>query len=145
MSDTTITSANSIFTITIPDLFDEPVQMRGYSTDKGFMTDSVGFAEVQMGVDGRMTAGYTPNPTTQTITLQADSPSKFVFTELIQATKSQSEIFYIFANITLPSTGEVIDFYRGVLTKAKQMPDAAKVLQPQDYEITWESIDVSSL
>lgn len=145
MSDTSITSANSVFTIVVPGLFPAPVQLLGYSTDKAFTTEAVDFAEVNMGVDGRMTAGYTPNPTKQTVTLQADSPSKRIFTNIIQAMKTAREIFYISAEIALPSTGEKFVMTRGILTNAKQIPDAQKVLQPMDFVITWESVNRSLL
>lgn len=145
MANTTITSANSIFTIIIPGLFPAPVQLRGYATDKAFTTEAIDLAEVQMGVDGRMTAGYVPMPTKQIVTLQADSPSKFVFDTLIQSIKTVREVFYMSASITLPSTGEVFSLTRGILTNAKQIPDAQKVLQPVDYAITWERVDRSLL
>lgn len=145
MSDTTITSANSVFTIVIAGLFPAPVQMQGYASDKAFTQEAIDLAEVQMGVDGRMTAGFTPNPTKQTITLQADSPSRDIFTALIQATKTAREVFYISGTISLPSTGESFTLTRGILTNAKQIPDAQKVLQPVDYVITWESVNRSLL
>lgn len=145
MANTTITSANSVLTIVIPGLFPAPVQIRGFASDKAFMTEAIDLAEVEMGVDGRMTAGYTPVPTKQTITLQADSPSKDIFTGLIQATKTAREVFYMSASIALPSTGEVFTFTRGILTNVKQLPDAAKVLQPMDFVITWESVNRSLL
>jgi len=143
--DTTITSANSVFTIVIAGLFPAPVQLQGYASDKAFTTEALDLAEVQMGVDGRMTAGFVPNPTKQTITLQADSPSKDIFTALIQATKTAREVFYISGTIALPSTGESFTLTRGILTNAKQIPDAQKVLQPVDYVITWESVNRSLL
>lgn len=144
MSDT-ITSANSVFTLVIPGLFPAPVQLQGYATDKAFTTEAVVLAEVQMGVDGRMTAGFVPNPVPQTVTLQADSPSKSIFTILIQAMKTAREVFYINGIIALPSTGESFTLTRGILVNAKQIPDAQKVLQPVDYMITWESINRSLL
>lgn len=145
MSDTTITSANSVFTIVIPGLFPAPVQLHGYASDKAFTTEAIDLAEVQMGVDGRMTAGFTPNPTKQTVTLQADSPSKDIFTALIQAMKTAREVFYISGSIALPSTGESFTLTRGILTNTKQIPDAQKVLQPMDFVITWESVNRSLL
>lgn len=145
MALTTITSTNSIFTLVVPGLIAIPVQLFGYSADKAFDTDAIELAETNMGVDGRMTAGYTPNPVKQTITLQADSPSKTVFSIIVQGMKTAREIFYITGNIVLPSTGEVFSLTRGVLTSAKQIPDAHKVLQPVDYVITWESINRSLL
>lgn len=145
MSDTTITSANSVFTLVIAGLFPAPVQLSNYSTDRAFAQEAVEFAEVRMGVDGKMTAGYTPNPTKQTVTLMADSPSRDVFAALIEATKTAREVFYITGTISLPSTGESFTLTRGVLTNAKQIPDAQKVLEPIDYEITWESVNRSLL
>jgi hypothetical protein len=126
-------------------LFPAPVQLQGYASDKAFTTEAINLAEIQMGVDGRMTAGYVFNPVPQTITLQADSPSKNIFTILVQSMKTAREIFYINGSISLPSTGEVFSLTRGILTNAKQIPDAQKVLQPVDYIITWESINRSLL
>lgn len=145
MSLTTITSANSVFTITVPGLFPSPVKLEGYSADKAFSTEPVSFAEVSMGVDGRMTAGYTPTPTKQTITLQADSPSRAIFTAIIAAIKSGREIFYINGSLSIPSTGEAFTMTRGVLTNVHQLPDAAKVLQPVEYEVTWQDISPAPL
>ena len=145
MSDTSITSANSVFTLVVAGLFPVPVQLRGYSSDKAFATEAIQLAEVNMGVDGRMTAGFTPNPVTQSITLQADSPSKTFFNGLIAAMKTAREVYYILGTISLPSTGESFELTRGILTKGKQIPDAQKVLQPMDYEITWESVNAALL
>ena len=145
MDNSTITSANSVFTLVVAGLFPAPVQLKGYASDKAFTTEAVDLAEVQMGVDGRMTAGFVPNPVKQTITLQADSPSKDIFTAVIQAMKTAREVFYISGSISLPSTGESFTLTRGILTTAKQIPDAQKVLQPVDYVITWESVNRSLL
>ena len=145
MDNSTITSANSVFTLVVACLFPAPVQLKGYASDKAFTTEAVDLAEVQMGVDGRMTAGFVPNPVKQTITLQADSPSKDIFTAVIQAMKTAREVFYISGSISLPSTGESFTLTRGILTNAKQIPDAEKVLQPVDYVITWESVNRSLL
>ena len=145
MALTTITSANSVFTIVVPGLFQAPVQMQGYAVDKAFAADALPLAETQMGVDGRMTGGYTPSITRMTVSLQADSPSRFIFTTMTQAIKTAREIFYITGEIVLPSTGEKYALTRGILVTTKQFPDAQKVLAPVDYVIDWESVNVSIL
>ena len=141
MADTTITSANSVFTIVAAGLFPAPVQLQGYSSDKAVVTDAIDLAEVQMGVDGRMTAGYVPMPTKQTISLQADSPSRSIFTTIAQATKTAKEVFYLSGSLSLPSTGEAYTLTRGIITNLKQIPDLMKVLAPVDIQITWESVN----
>lgn len=140
MADTTITSANSVFTISVPGLFPVPQQLKGYSAERAWNSDNIELAEVQMGVDGRMTSGYTPNPVSQTVSLQADSPSKSIFTSIVNAMRAAREVYYISGTIDLPSTGESFVCTRGVLKAAKSLPDAGKVLQPMDFTIIWESI-----
>ncbi len=136
----TITSANSVYTISVPGLFPVPQQLQGYSAERAWETDSVALAEVQMGVDGRMTSGFTPNPVPQTVSLQADSPSKQVFNSIASAMKAAREVFYISGTIDLPATGESFICTRGVLQEVKPLPDAGKVLQPMSFKIIWESI-----
>lgn len=145
MADTTITSANSVFTIVAPGIYPQPVQLQGYSTDKAVVTDAIEIAEIQMGVDGRMTAGYVPNPTKQTISLQADSPSRAIFTTIMQAAKVAKNILYLTGDLVLPGTGESYTLTRGVITNTKQIPDLMKVLAPVDIVIVWESVNPSIL
>lgn len=142
---TTITSANSVFTIVAAGIFPAPIQLQGYSSDKAVVTEAIETAEIQMGVDGRMTAGYVPMPTKQTISLQADSPSRALFTAIAQASKTARDVFYLSAELVLPSTGEKYAFTKGVITNLKQLPDLMKVLAPVDIQITWESVNLAPL
>jgi len=140
-----ITSANSIFILTVVDLFPAGVILQGYATDKAFASDALEIAETMMGVDGQLTGGYTPMPVKQTITLMADSPSNVVFDAIVRTTKTIGDIIYLAAIITLPGPGEIFALNNGILTSAKQIPDAQKVLQPRDFVITWESVNVALL
>ena len=139
--NSTITSANSVFTLSVAGLFPVPQQLSGYSTERAWNTDGVDLAETQMGVDGRMTAGYVPNPVPQTISLQADSPSKAIFTAIARAMVASRDVYYISGTIDLPSTGESFVGRRGVLQNVKKIADAGKVLQAMDYKIVWESLE----
>lgn len=146
MSDTnSLTSANSSFVITAPPVFVTPYQMMGYASDKAFTFDATELAEVNMGVDGRMTGGFVPTPVKQAVSLQGDSPSKEFFALVMQYMKARREIVYLTATITLPSTGEVFALTRGILTSGHQIPSAQKILQPVEFSITWQSVNRSLL
>lgn len=143
MADKTITSANSIFTLTAGSVFPVPQQLSGYAVDSAFAADALVLAETRVGVDGRLSAGYTPTSTKMTVSLAADSPSRAIFMAITQFVKTQREVIFLAAHITLPATGEVFTCNRGVLTVSKQMPDAKKVLEATEYEIVFESVDRS--
>lgn len=136
----TLTSANSSFVISATQVFPAPQALQGYAADDAFTLDAIDMAEAVMGVDGKLSAGYTPNPVNVNISIQADSPSIDTFDLLIAATKTTREIVWLDAVVQLPGTGAKYVLTRGVLKNANQMPDAKKILQPQKYVIVFESV-----
>lgn len=136
----TITSANSVVSLTVPGLFDTPVQLQGYSADKAWDTAAVVLTETQIGVDGRKTAGIVFNPVKQTFSLQADSPSAQIFEAIYSAQRAARDVYYIYATITLPATGESYVCNKGTLEDYNAIASAGKVLQMRDFSINWGSI-----
>jgi Tail fiber protein gp32 len=139
----TITSANSVVTLSAPGIYNQPVQLQGYSADKAWSTDMLDLAETQIGVDGRMTAGYIFKVVKQTFSLQADSPSIQIFETIWAAMAQARDIYWLSGTIDLPSTGQSYAMIRGVLTGVKTIADAAKVLQAKEYTIEWQLVQAS--
>ena len=136
----TITSANAIVTITVPGLFDTPVQLEGFSVDKAWDTASVVRNESQIGVDGRKTAGRVFNPIKQTFSFQADPPSVAIFEVIDAAGRLVNDVYYIYANITLPSTTQSYLCVKGTLEDMNPMASAGKVLSAREFSISWADI-----
>jgi hypothetical protein len=136
----TITSADAIFTLSISDLFDSPVQLQGFSTDDIFTTQPVQSAEVMMGVDGFLSGGFVYNPFVQTIALQADSLSNLVFDQWHQGQQAVSEVYVANGVIILKAIRRKFTMSRGFLTSYPPAPDAAKTLRPRRYGITWNNM-----
>jgi hypothetical protein len=144
-STKTITSANSQLAISIDGLYNSAVGILGYASDNAFQNEATTIAETSMGVDGIMSAGYVFKEVKQKITLQADSPSKVIFDQWNDLMTSTREVVFANATLFLPATGEQYTFTRGVLTTYHGAPSAKKILQPVEYEITWEKIQKASL
>lgn len=146
----TITSANSSLILTprlagllsglLPALAGVGFAVQGYASDDAFAVDTVDAAEARMGVDGRMSAGYLPRMTKQTITLQADSPSIKTFETLIGAQDTVREVIFLDGILTLPSIETSYALSKGVLTRLTPIPPAKRVLEPVSYELTWELV-----
>lgn len=141
MAKRTITSANSVFTLVVLDVFPVPQNIQGYAVDDAFDTDEVQAAEAQMGVDGLMSAGYTPFITTLKVHLQADSPSIDLFEAWLGAEKAAQEVFFAQATIEMPSINKLYTFNNGVLSRVTPIPSGKKVLQAQVYTIEWETVN----
>ena len=74
-----ITSANAIIMLTIPDLFPAPQQLQGFAADDVYGVNDLKSAEVLMGVDGKLSGGFVFVPIEWSISFQADSPSLDIF------------------------------------------------------------------
>ena len=137
----TITAANSIYLFTIPGVYDQPQQLQGYSTDAAFETAASEAIEAMKGVDGRMSSGFVPFMTEQTINLQADSVSNQIFEDWWNAQKQAREVFPCSALITLPSLKRKYTCTNGVLRSYTSIPGSRKTLQPRPAVILWDNID----
>lgn len=136
----TLTSANSVLMIAVAGVFPVPQKIEGYASEAAFALESVSPTQAVMGVDGRMSAGYTPFMSVQTITLQPDSPSLFIFETWLAVMKTAREVFYCNGTLDLSSIERKYTMSKGTLTQITAAPTAAKILQPMTFQITWESV-----
>lgn len=135
----TLTNANSVLMLSIGGVYPVPQQLQGYATDDMFAVPDVSPTEVVMGVDGKLSAGFTPYPTEIEITLQADSASISIFDTWKVVQDTAREVFYANMTVSLPGTGQKFAMTKGVLTSASPMPTGKKILQPRKWKITFES------
>jgi hypothetical protein len=135
-----ITSANAVIALTIAGVFPTPVQLQGFAADDVFDTDQVNPSETLMGVDGILSAGFVFVPIQQNFSLQADSPSNFIFEQWNAQQQAAAEIFFANGIVTLTSINKVYVMRKGVLSGYKAIADGKRVLQPRRFSITWESI-----
>lgn len=136
----TLTSANSVLTLGVDKLFNVPVKIEGFATDDAFTTEEVETSETLMGIDGHLSAGFTPYPIPLEITLQADSASNSFFETLIQAEAIAKEKYVLNGSILIPSVGFIYALTRGFLGKSNIIPSAKKTLEPRRFEIVWQNI-----
>lgn len=101
MADYDITAANSVFTITVPGLYNAPITLQNYAADRAFETEARELAETAMSIDGYLNAGWVPNPVTQTIALAASSESALVFEAIVMAQDSRRGLYRMGAEIQI--------------------------------------------
>lgn len=143
MADETITSANSIFILTVPGLYPSGIQLQGYSAERAWQSEAQETTESQIGVDGQKASGWVPAMIQQTVALLANSKSRSVFNNIARLQRANRDALVFQGSITLPSTGESFACINGTLKNYKPLPDAAKVLQPVDFAIEWQDIQPS--
>jgi hypothetical protein len=133
----TITSASSIYMLSIADVYPTPQKIEGFGVDEAFSTDASDVAEVQMGVDGFTASGWLPRLTTQTITLHAASPSFRVFEDWIAAMDLAREVLYATGVIEIPAIGRKYTLSQGTLTRFPPLPNVRRTLEQRQFTIVW--------
>ncbi len=136
----TITSADAVYILTIPGIYSTGQSLYGFAVDDVYDTESLESAEVMMGVDGYMSAGFVFVPIKQGIALMGDSPSVDIFETWYQTQQQQKDVFFAGATIAQNSLGKSYTMTKGVLTGYSPMSDAKKVMQPRKFTITWQSV-----
>lgn len=139
MAKLTLTATNSVFMLAITGLYDSPQRIVGFTTDAGFAMEPADIAETSMGIDRRFSAGYVAAERSQTITLQADSPSNDLFENWSAAQDSIGEVYWASAVIRIPSIKKEYVGKDGVMKSYSPMAEVAKTLRPRVYRITWGS------
>lgn len=136
----TLTAANSVVSIAIPGVYNSPQTLQGYATDDAFSTGEVTNAEVQVGVDGQVSAGFVFNLIEMTFTFQPNSKSIAVFNNWSLANQAARETIAATGSISLPAIGYKYAGSNGYLTRAAVIPNVKKILQPVNYTVTWGTL-----
>lgn len=135
-----LTAANAIIMLSVADLFPNAQRLQGFSTDDVFDVEQIKAVETQMGVDGILSGGFVYNETTQSFTLQSDSPSIFVFDQWVLAQQAAQDTFPGSALVTLSGIDTKFSCVKGFLTDYPPMPSVGKLIKPRKYTIRWESV-----
>lgn len=136
----TITSANSVLYLSVATIFPAAQKIQGYTAEDIFDTDDVELAEISLGLDSKQSSGWVPYNVKWRISLQANSDSILLFETCLAAQNALRDIYAWSGNVTLPGPKKKFAMNNGTLSRGKIMPDAKKTLQPQTFEITWESV-----
>lgn len=136
----TLTSANAVITLTIPGIFSTPQQLQQFAVDDVADVDTLTIAETLMGVDGFLSGGFVFNSVKYTFTLQADSPSCFIFDQWKNAQATLLDTFPANGGLLLKSLGTKWTWTRGFLVDYSPAPNIKKILQPRKFGVVWQRV-----
>ncbi|WP_267550380.1 phage tail fiber protein [Rhizobium rhizogenes] len=135
-----LTAANAVITLTIPGLFNSPVQIQGFTADNVYEMPTVELTQTAMGVDGYLSAGFVFNPIDQTFSIQADSNANVIFDTWAATMLTQRDTFRVSGETTLKSIGRSFICTNGALISWAPAPAAQKILAPRQALIRWQSV-----
>lgn len=145
MSVGNITDADAIIILSVENLYGNGVRIQGFSTDTAWTAGDSQIAEARMGVDGKLSAGYTPQPRTITLSLEASSDSLEVMRNIVSQSQLNKKVYTCSMQITIPAQGKEYRLDNGVLQTAHDVSDGKKVLDPSSFTFLFETCKDSSI
>jgi hypothetical protein len=136
----TLSTFNSVLTLTVSTLDIGPIQIQGFATDDAFDAPDVKPVEVMIGVDGQKSSGYVAYLVPFKFTLQATSTSIDVMDAIQEGINALGDDVAIGMSLESPALGKLWTGTNGSLTSYKPTPQGKKLLGPQSYEITFEQL-----
>lgn len=130
-----ITSANVAAVMTVKDLYPAGFKWEAFSADQAFTVESVQLALTRMGVDGGMSAGYTPQPYPITVVFEPWSPTIEFIEHIIKSTQTNKRVYWCELAMDIPALDKSFQLVQGTLTNITPVPAIQDVLQPMTY--TW--------
>lgn len=134
-----ITAADAVYMLAVTGLFPVPQRLQQFGVDEIFATDPIDNAEIAMGVDGFLSAGFVNVPIKQSITLAANSPSVQLFDDWNGFQWAYKTNYRAQAVIVLNALGKKWVMKNGILSTYPPLPDAGRTLKARRFSITWES------
>jgi hypothetical protein len=141
----TITSANSKFTLIVPDAALGPFVLAGYSSDAAFIAEAREVNQNRIGVDGKISTAYVPSITNMTVTLEPNSESVGFFEAWLGAMKLAREAMIGRAQIDIPSILKSYAISHVSLSSVVEVPGNSRALDPQTFILTVGDIQVMPL
>jgi hypothetical protein len=139
-----ISSANAILTLSIAGLFG-PTQIQQWASDEFYATDPIEATEVLMGIDGTLSGGFVWSAVPQTISLQANSTSRYFFETWWGAQKQIQDAYPANGLLILPGPNTKYTLVNGFMTTIDVMPSAGKILRPRKYRIMWNTVQAQGI
>ncbi|MCP1236514.1 hypothetical protein NKW55_07815 [Gluconobacter kondonii] len=140
MAGNFITSASGIMTLTIASLFDAPITLQNWGSDRAWEQEAVEMLESQMSIDGVLNRGYIPRPVNQTLTFSAASPSIVYLEAIWTAQQSTMTAISLGAELTIPSTKRKYTFTNGAMMTGSVAPNGGTVLEARAFTFQWEKV-----
>ncbi|MCX5617047.1 hypothetical protein NQF87_08735, partial [Bombella sp. TMW 2.2559] len=88
-----ITSADAVFMLTIKKLFNTPVKLDNWSTNRGWEAQSLRLSDTRLSLDGKLNKGFVPSAYDMTLNFSPNSGTWDVF-DVLQTASRQAETVY---------------------------------------------------
>lgn len=121
------------------------VNFEQFSADSAWSKDVSKVIESRMGVDGKISFGYTPVVRTASFTFQPNSPTLSALQLIVSTQNTAMKPIVCQLIISLGSVEKTFMINNACITNGDLLPAGSNVLDPVEVNIEYESIEAMKL
>lgn len=140
MASGNISSADAVFVLTVQQLFNAPVVLENWASNKAWSSQSLKLADTRMSIDGKLNRGFMPSLLDMTLTFSPNSNTYLLFDSIATASRQGQTVYNLNGEISLKGLGRKYTLTNGVLIDYSAVPDATTMLGDVSAHIRWENI-----
>lgn len=135
MAFKSLTAANSVLALAVPNVFPAPQLISGWASDDAFSAEARKMIETVMGVDGKFHGGKIFESVKMGVTLLPDTDSVGFFYAWQQYMDLIRDVAPGSGSIILPSVGQKFVLDTIFFTSTTPFPGVKKILEPMKFQL----------
>lgn len=135
-----ITSADAVFTITIKTLFNTPVTLDNWSTNRAWEGQALRLADTRLSIDGKLNKGFVPSAYDMTLNFSPNSGTWDVFDALQTASRQARTVYELNGELTLKGFNRKYTLVSGCVLELSAVPNGGELLEERSVHIRWENV-----
>lgn len=142
-----LTGASAIVTLVVDELYPSGVVIEGFNEDDLMQLDNLTRTEYNMGVDGKLSAGFVYYPIELTLGVMPNHSGYKIFENVAQVQQTLVAPLALSMTIALPGIKRKYTLPNGYVTEFAVMPSVNRLIQPATVGLvfercTWENYEV---
>ena len=135
-----ITSADAVFHITVKTLFNAPILLENWASDRAWETQQLRLAETKLSIDGKLNKGFVTSALDMTLTFAPNSNSVEVFDAIATASRQARTVYELNGELNIKDLGRKYTLVSGCLISYDALPGGGELLENRSAVIRWENI-----
>ena len=135
-----ITSADAVFTLTVKTLFNAPVKLENWSTNRAWEGQALRLADTRLSIDGKLNKGFVPSAYDMTLHFSPNSNTWNIFDAIQMATRQARTVYELNGELHLPGLNRKYTFVSGCIVEMAAVPNGGELLDERSVHIRWENV-----
>lgn len=135
-----ITSADAVFTLTVKTLFNAPVRLENWASNRAWEGQALRLADTRLSIDGKLNKGFVPSAYDMTLTFSPNSNTWDIFDVIATSSRQAETVYELNGELRLGGLGRKYTLISGCVIEMSAVPNGGELLEERSVHIRWQDV-----